>query len=59
VPVIRSRHVTTPISKNLFSYFLFMKLADRVITSGETIRRQMIEENGYNPRRSSPSRGDR
>jgi glycosyltransferase involved in cell wall biosynthesis len=51
VPVIRSRHVTTPISKNLFSYFLFMKLADRVITSGETIRRQMIEENGYNPRK--------
>jgi glycosyltransferase involved in cell wall biosynthesis len=28
-----------------------MKLADRVITSGETIRRQMIEENGYNPRK--------
>jgi glycosyltransferase involved in cell wall biosynthesis len=51
VPVIRSRHVTTPISTNFFSYFLFMKLADRVITSGETIRRQMLEDNGYNPRK--------
>jgi glycosyltransferase involved in cell wall biosynthesis len=51
VPVIRSRHVTTPISANFFSYFLFMKLADRVITSGETIRRQMLEDNGYNPRK--------
>jgi glycosyltransferase involved in cell wall biosynthesis len=51
VPVIRSRHVTTPISTNCFSHFLFMKLADRVITSGETIRRQMIEGNGYNPRK--------
>jgi glycosyltransferase involved in cell wall biosynthesis len=51
VPVIRSRHVTTPISKNCFSRFLFMKLADRVITSGETIRRQMIEGNGYDPRK--------
>jgi glycosyltransferase involved in cell wall biosynthesis len=28
-----------------------MKLADRVITSGETIRRQMIESNGYNPQK--------
>jgi glycosyltransferase involved in cell wall biosynthesis len=51
VPVIRSRHVTTPISKNCFSRFLFMKLADRVVTSGETIRRQMIEGNGYDPRK--------
>lgn len=51
VPVIRSRHVTTPISTNCFSHILFMKLADRVITSGETIRRQMIEGNGYNPRK--------
>ena len=51
VPVIRSRHVTTPISTNCLSRFLFMKLADRVITSGETIRRQMIEGNGYDPRR--------
>jgi glycosyltransferase involved in cell wall biosynthesis len=51
VPVIRSRHVTTPISTNFFSYFLFMRLADRVITSGETIRRQMMEDNGYDPRK--------
>ena len=51
VPVIRSRHVTTPISTNCFSHFLFMKLADRVITSGQAIRRQMIEGNGYNPQK--------
>jgi glycosyltransferase involved in cell wall biosynthesis len=51
IPVIRSRHVTTPINTNCFSYFLYMKLADRVITSGETIRRQMIESNGYNPQK--------
>jgi glycosyltransferase involved in cell wall biosynthesis len=49
VPVVRSRHLSTPISTNWFSYFLYMKLADRVITSGETIRKTMIEVNGYDP----------
>jgi len=51
LPVVRSRHVSTPISKGVFSRFLYMKLADRVITSGETIRREMIEANGYDPQR--------
>ena len=51
VPVIRSRHVSTPISKSPFSRFLYMKLADRVITSGDTIRREMIEVNGYDPQK--------
>jgi glycosyltransferase involved in cell wall biosynthesis len=51
VPVVRSRHVSTPIGKSPFSRFLYMKLADRVITSGDTIRREMIEGNGYDPQR--------
>jgi len=51
LPVVRSRHLSTPISTNFFSYFLYMKLADRIITSGETIRKRMIKVNHFDPRK--------
>jgi glycosyltransferase involved in cell wall biosynthesis len=45
--IIRTRHLSTPISKGLFSRFLYERIPDRVITTGEAIRRQMIEDNGF------------
>ncbi len=51
IPVVRSRHLSTPISKSPFSYFLYMKLADRIITSGSTVRQTMITENGFSPQK--------
>jgi glycosyltransferase involved in cell wall biosynthesis len=51
VPVVRSRHLGIPIQTNYFSYFLYMRLADRIITSGEAVRKRMIEVNGYDPRK--------
>jgi glycosyltransferase involved in cell wall biosynthesis len=51
VPVIRSRHISAPINTNYFSFFLYMKLADRVITSGKTIKKRMVEVNGYDPQK--------
>lgn len=44
-PIVRSRHLSTPISRSPISKALYMKLADRVITSGESIRQAMIENN--------------
>jgi len=51
IPVVRSRHLGIPVRTNYFSYFLYMKLADRIITSGEAVRKRMIEVNGYDPRK--------
>jgi glycosyltransferase involved in cell wall biosynthesis len=51
LPVVRSRHLGVPIPTNSFSYFLYMKLADRIITSGESVRKRMIEVNGFDPRK--------
>ena len=51
VPVIRSRHISAPINTNYFSFFLYMKLAGRVITSGKIIKKKMVEENGYDPQK--------
>jgi len=49
--IIRTRHLSTPISKGLLSRFLYERLPDRVIATGEAIRRQMIENNRFDGRR--------
>lgn len=45
--IIRTRHLSTPISKNLWSRLIYDLLPDALITTGEEIRRQMILENNY------------
>lgn len=44
-PIVRSRHLSTPIKRSPFSKFLYTRLADRVITSGKSIRDAMINDN--------------
>lgn len=43
--IVRSRHLSTPISRNWSSWFLYMRLADHIITSGASIRNDMIKNN--------------
>lgn len=45
--IIRTRHLSTPISKNLWSRLIYDLLPDAIITTGEEIRRQMISENNF------------
>lgn len=49
--LIRTRHKATPISTGYLSRFLYEKLADRIITTGETIRHAMHLRNGFNQNR--------
>jgi len=49
VPVVRSRHLSTPVSTSWSSRFLYMTLADRVITSGQVIKDAMVGVNGFDP----------
>lgn len=51
IPVVRSRHVSIPIRKTYLAYLLYMKLTDKIITSGSMIRDQMIEQNRFLPER--------
>ena len=46
--VIRTRHLSTPIGKNILSVFLYNYLPHVIITTGETIRKQMITVNRFN-----------
>ena len=49
--LIRTRHNATPISTGWMSRLLYEKLADRIITTGETIRRSMQIRNGFDQTR--------
>ncbi len=45
VKVVRSRHISIPISKSFITRWQYMNLADKVITSGRDIRNTMIKNN--------------
>jgi len=49
--ILRTRHLSTPISKSLLSRILYKRLPHRVITTGESIRKKMVEENGFDGER--------
>ena len=49
VKVVRSRHISVPISKSFLTHWQYMHLADRIITSGSEIRKNMIIKNHMNP----------
>ena len=46
--VLRTRHLSTKIHRGLLNRFLYDYLPHYVLTTGEAIRKQMIEENGFN-----------
>jgi glycosyltransferase involved in cell wall biosynthesis len=49
--VIRTRHLSTKIHPGLHNRFLYQYLPDMVITTGEAIKDQMINENSFSPDR--------
>lgn len=49
--ILRTRHLSTPISKSPLSRFLYERLPHRVITTGEAIRKQIITDTGLNGNR--------
>jgi glycosyltransferase involved in cell wall biosynthesis len=48
-PVVRSRHLSTPVGKSWSSTFVYRYLADFVVTSGNQIREELINSNNLNP----------
>ena len=60
IKVVRSRHISIPISKSFITHWQYMQLADKVITSGRDIRNIMIERNKMSPNKiiSAPAGAD-
>jgi len=51
VPIVRTRHISAPIPQNRLSRWLYGRAAARVVTTGDALRRQLIDNNGIAPDR--------
>ena len=51
VRVVRTRHISAPVPRNFLSRWLYMRAASYVVTTGEALRRTLIERNGFSPNR--------
>jgi len=45
--IVRTRHVSVPIAKNAATRWLYTGATRHIVTTGETLRRQLIEENRF------------
>ncbi|MDP2810301.1 MAG: glycosyltransferase family 4 protein [Rhodocyclaceae bacterium] len=45
-PIVRTRHISAPTPKNAASRWLYSGAVRHVVTTGEALRRQLIEQNG-------------
>lgn len=50
-PIVRTRHISAPVPRNLATRWLYRNATKRVVTTGERLRLQVIEETGVDPAR--------
>lgn len=50
-PIVRTRHISAPIPRNITSRWLYSGAVCHVVTTGEALRRQLIEHNGVSAAR--------
>lgn len=48
-PLVRTRHISAPIPKNLPTRWLYQRATAHIVTTGESLRQQLAVENGYDP----------
>ena len=46
-PIVRTRHISAPVPRGPLSRWLYMSAAARVVTTGEALKRQLVERNGF------------
>ena len=44
-PIVRTRHISAPVPRNRMTRWLYGRAAARIVTTGEALRRQLIENN--------------
>lgn len=47
VPIVRTRHISAPVPRNPFSRWLYERGAAKVVTTGEALKRDLVERNGF------------
>lgn len=46
-PIVRTRHISAPIPNNWPTRWLYTKATRHIVTTGEALRQELIERNGY------------
>ena len=46
-PIVRTRHISAPTPRNAATRWLYTRATRHIVTTGETLRRTLIEDNGY------------
>ena len=50
-PIVRTRHISAPVPRGPLSRWLYMRAAARVVTTGEALKRQLVDYNGFDESR--------
>ena len=48
-PIVRTRHISAPVPRNFATRWLYRSATRRIVTTGERLRLQVIEETGVGP----------
>ena len=46
-PLIRTRHISAPVPKNFASRWLYTHATTHIVTTGNALKKQLVEENGF------------
>lgn len=57
VPLVRTRHVSVPVSRNAATRWLYNRACAAIVTTGEKLKQELVEVNGFTdvPIRSVPT----
>ncbi|TMH84778.1 MAG: glycosyltransferase family 4 protein [Betaproteobacteria bacterium] len=47
VRMVRTRHISAPVPRNMLSRWLYTRATARIVTAGESLRRELIERNQF------------
>ena len=50
-PIVRTRHISAKVPQNRMTRWLYARAAASIVTTGEALRRQLIEDNAIEPAR--------
>jgi len=46
-PMVRTRHISAPVPRNRLTRWLYTRATARIVTTGEALKKELIERNGY------------
>lgn len=50
-PIVRTRHISAPVPRNLASRWLYQRATRHIVTTGERLRASLIHDNGFDAHR--------